>query len=136
MNRTSLVLVSLILGVALPWTNVGAGHAAAPRLVSTAFHVRLPAGISPGTTIWVAYGPVAGKFGIIRMHSISPRQYAASAKLPRGSRATFYYVEGQGTIHTRAGLAPGNPTRTLGRVGPVVIGRQPVPLFTVPAPLG
>jgi hypothetical protein len=134
-TRKQLCTGCLLVTVACLWANVSTAQASS-QLVSTPFHVQVPGPVSAQTTLWVAYGPVAGKFGIIRLHASPSGQFVGSARFPAGSRATFYYIEGQGTVHTRAGLAPGNPTRTLGRVGPLVIGRQPVPLFRAAAPRG
>jgi hypothetical protein len=121
----SIILASSIASYA----SAGAALASVPRLVETAFHVQVPGAVPPGTTLWVAYGPVAGKFGIIRLHRDPSGQFVASGRFPAGTRATFYYIRGHGTIPTRAGAMPGNPVRTLGHQGPLVVGRQPVPLF-------
>jgi hypothetical protein len=57
--------------------------------------------------------------------------FAATSPLPAVAHATFYYLQGTGSIHTRAGLAPGNPVITLRTVGPLVIGRTALPLVRV-----
>jgi hypothetical protein len=105
-------------------------------MVRMPFRVSIPSQLPSSTTLWVAYGPVAGKFGLIRLRPGLRGEFVASGRFPAGTSATFYYIEGHGTIRTRAGVGPGNPVQTIGHVGPVVIGKQPVPLFRVPAPAG
>lgn len=129
MTRNLLIAVAIFFAVIVPSSGATTALASQPRLVQTAFHLQAPAAFSSGATFWVAYGPVGGKFGIVRLHHAASGQFVASARFPAGSRATFYYIQGQGVIHTRAGAAPGNPISTLGHQGPFVIGRQSIPLF-------
>lgn len=125
-----------LAGVATPFAAHASTRASNLSLVRTAFHLQAESGLPPTTTYWVAYGPVAGKFGLIRLRNTGHGQFTAAGWFPSGTRATFYYIEGQGTIQTKAGPAPGNPVHTIGHTSPVIIGRQAVPLFRVPAPAG
>lgn len=132
MTRQPLLAVVVFIAAVASALGAPRAHASEPRLVQTAFHVQVPTTVPSRMTFWVAYGPVAGKFGIVRLHRASSREFVASARFPAGSRATFYYIEGRGSIQTRSGAAPGNPVTTLGHQGPLVVGRQPIPLFRAP----
>lgn len=131
-----LALAALVLAALTPWTaHAAIRHIPQPAAQAT-FRLQPPAGTSATATFWVSYGPVAGSFGLIRMHRNSQGVFVASARFPSGTRATFYYIEGRGVTSTPAGLAPGNPVRTLGREGPLSVGKQPIPLMRVAPPVG
>ncbi len=100
-----------------------------------AFRLQVAGTPDAGATFWVAYGPLAGKFGIIRLHRNRSGMYVARARLPLHARTVFSYLEGQGTIQARFGLAPGNPVVTIRQVGPMPAGR-PIPPIRWQAPLG
>lgn len=99
---------------------------------------RLHVNGNPGTsaTFWVAYGPLHGRFGIIRLTRVGAHTFTARRNLPAGARTSFAYVEGQGTVHTRAGAAPGNPVITINTLGPLRLGARPLPLQRWAAPVG
>jgi hypothetical protein len=73
--------------------------------------------VNAGDTFWVAYGPLVGTWGIIRLHAAGLRLYEARVVLPRG-RTVFSFVKGTSVMHTRLGLVPGNPVATIRQVGP------------------
>jgi hypothetical protein len=104
--------------------------------VRTSFHLQASSSLPPATTLWVSYGPVDGKFGLIRLHNTGNGRFAAAGWFPSGVRADFYYIEGHGVMRTKQGLVPGNPVRTVGHAGPLVIGSRPVPLLRLSAPAG
>ena len=87
-------------------------------------------------TFWVSYGPLAGHFGIVRMHRTLPHTYTVTVRLPLHGRTTFYYLAGQGSLHTRAGLVPGNPVVTVKQVGPTSVARATAMRATWVAPIG
>ncbi|MGH2443281.1 MAG: hypothetical protein ACRDFX_08975 [Chloroflexota bacterium] len=99
------------------------------RAASVACDFRLNVKGTPSApaTFWVAYGPLDGKFGIIRLHAVGNGQYRATKRLPRNGKSQFVYVEGQGVVHTRAGAVPGGNVITIKNVGMVVLARQSVP---------
>jgi hypothetical protein len=76
-----------------------------------------------GTTFWVSYGPLAGKFAVVQLHPQGPRTYGVTLQLPVNARGTFYYLAGHGAMKTKIGQVPGNPVATIKRVGPVTVAR-------------
>jgi len=84
----------------------------------------------------VAYGPLHGRFGIKRLQPAANGLFEASQRLPLHTRTTFAYVAGHGAIHTRAGLAPGNPVVTIRVFGPAVIAPAGIPLVRWNTPIG
>ena len=104
-----------------------------PMVVAT-FRLQVAGSISPGTTFWVAYGPVDGHFGIVQLHGANGT-YSARQRVPAG-RTTVAYLAGHGTMKTRFGVAPGNPVVTIRRVESAVIGQGPLPTIRWIAPVG
>lgn len=132
-------LAALMLGAVapvIPWQAYAAGQPAGSQLIRTSFHLQAAPNLPKTTTFWVAYGPLAGKFGLVRLHSVGPGRFVGSRRFPAGARADFAYIEGQGTMRTKEGIVPGNPVHTVGHVGPLVVGRQPIPLLRLAAPAG
>jgi hypothetical protein len=94
-------------------------HAAAhPGSVVTTFRLRVAGRPAPNTTFWVAYGPLQGRWGVIRLAAHRAGVYSAWALLPANGRTTFAYLAGQGTIQTKMGPAPGGVPTTIAVVGP------------------
>lgn len=132
-------LAVLVLGAMtplLPWTASAAGQPAGSPLVKTSFHLQAAADLPRATTFWVAYGPLGGKFGLIRLRSAGNGRFVGAGRFPSGARAYFSYIEGHGTMRTREGIVPGNPVHTIGHAGPLIVGRQSVPLVRLPTPAG
>lgn len=103
-------------------------HAAkAPlRSVQASFHLHVQGAPASGTTFWVAYGPLSGRWGLVRLHQTGQGMYVATRNLPAAGRTTFAYLAGQGMERTRLGPTPGNPVVTikvLGPMSPVGVGR-------------
>jgi len=117
MRRFLCLAVCAILPLAsapLAWASSSA-HTS--TIVATTFRLQVPAHLGYNATFWVAYGPLAGKFGLIRLHKIGPQLYGATQRLPAG-RTVFAYIAGHGTVKTKAGLQPGGMVTTIRRVGP------------------
>ena len=86
-------------------------------------------------TFWVAYGPLAGRFGLIQLRDRGGGLYTASATLSSG-RTIFAFLEGFGVEHTRLGDVPGAPTYTIREVGPMSVPGKPLPTIRWHVPLG
>jgi hypothetical protein len=102
----------------------------------TVFKLQVAGQVDSGTTFWVAYGPLAGKFGIVQLRQRSAGVYAASRSLPTTGRSIFTYLVGTGVVRTKSGLEPGNPVRTVKTVGPVSVWPHGVPAARWQAPAG
>lgn len=111
------------------------GHSR-PRLSECTFRLQLEGRATPGMTYWVAYGPLGGRFGLIRLKSVGHGLFVGSRSLPFGARSEFAYVAGWGTVHTRAGLAPGGKPVTIRVVGPVRVFSGSMPVVDWRAPVG
>lgn len=98
-----------------------------PRMVSTSFHLRVAVKAAPGTTFWVAYGPLDGKWGLIRLHRSGKSVYSGSRVLPTSGRTVFSFIAGRGTMRSRMGVVPGNPVTTIRSIGPITIWPHGVP---------
>lgn len=107
-----------------------------PLSIQETFRLQVAGRVAPGTTFWVAYGPLRGRFVILRLRRDAPGSYVATQMLPMGGRTTFAYVAGRGTMMTRLGLVPGNPVITIKEVGPVTISHAELPAVQWQAPVG
>ncbi len=139
MKRPAVAL-GIALAVAFTVTP-GRGVAASRPIVRAAetqllFRLQVSGPRDPAATYWVAYGPVQGRFGIKRLQPAANGLFEASQQLPLHTRTTFAYVAGHGAIHTRAGLAPGNPVVTIRVFGPAVIAPAGIPLVRWNTPIG
>jgi hypothetical protein len=92
------------------------------HLTAQTFRLQVQGTPAAGSTFWVAFGPLDGRFGLIRLKSAGTGWYTARARLPRQGRTVFAFLAGQGVLHATFGLAPGNPVVTIRRVGPVEVG--------------
>lgn len=133
-------LSALVLAISLLFAT-GARVLAHPfnrhaRSVSTDFRLHVAGHVAPGTTFWVAYGPLDGKFAILRLHSAGRGAYLRRSTLPLGARATYSYLMGHGSIHTRLGREPGNPVVTIRTIGPLTVRQAPLPTVQWQAPIG
>lgn len=115
---------------------MGAGSPARPGVALTTFRLRVVGDPARDTTFWVAYGPLAGRFGIVRLRERSFGVYAATARLSTTGRTDITFVAGHGVIHTRAGPAPGNPVVTIRTLGPISIWPRGIPVVKWWAPVG
>lgn len=138
--RTPIALLLLGLAILLPragvtsaetWT-VGHGRST----VAVKFHLHVSGTVAPNATFWLAYGPVAGRFGVIRLKAQSPGNYVARQSLPAGSHGVFAYIMGLGTMHSREGAGPGNPTLTIRRFSVSRIQPGSIPQVSWTAPVG
>jgi hypothetical protein len=104
-------------------------NSAHPRVGTVVFRLHAPVPVPRSTTFWVAYGPLAGKFGIIQLLPAGSGQYAGRAALPADDRTVFTYISGIGRMHTRAGWVPrrgGTPIRSVGPTSALAASRIPV----------
>lgn len=118
-GSVSVALASALLTAALPLRV----HAAAPArthvaMTTVTFRLHVVGQPAPGTTFWVAYGPLAGHWGIVQLHSSSAGWYTASHALPVQGKSVFTYLTGHGVAHAKVGDVPGNPVVKFRDVGP------------------
>ncbi len=107
-----------------------------PRMATMTFSIQVAGDIGPGTTFWLAHGPINGRFGIVRMHRVGRNTYAVQQIFPKGHRATFTYVMGHGAIETPGGPAPGDPVVIIDTVGPLHLNGETLPTIQWQAPIG
>lgn len=131
MKRRSVLAMAGAMLMALP---AGATHAysnhQAVSTVPVTFRMQVDAGAQSGRTFWVAFGPVAGRFWLIRLHH-NGGAFTATADLPAGTRTVFSYIAGNGTAQAKMGTVPGNPVVTVRQVGPVTLNNHRSVLPTV-----
>jgi hypothetical protein len=114
--------------------SVPIGHSASTILKT--FRLQVSGDPAAGTTFWVAYGPLAGRFGIFQLHAAGHLLYTATRRLSTTGHTTFAYVAGQGTVKARFGLAPGNPVVTIHVFNQVPVTEVQLPLVRWQAPIG
>jgi hypothetical protein len=131
---TALVLLAAATSLTSAWARSNTNAVKHAATVSV-FRLSVDGDITPGDTFWVAYGPLAGKWGIIQLHAASSRLYMARATLPRG-RSVFSYIQGKGVMQTRLGAVPGNPVTTIRQIGPVSASGTDFPLVVWHEPIG
>jgi hypothetical protein len=120
-RRMYRILVAAVAGVLGLAAALGpfAASAAPPGTVATTFEVRVSGHLAPMTTFWVAYGPLNGHFGIIRLYPAADGSFRATRSLPAQGKTVFSYLVGRGVVHSRLGEVPGNPVVTIRSIGPV-----------------
>jgi hypothetical protein len=100
---------------------------ARPAVALTTFRLQVTGTSDPGATYWIAYGPLAGKFGIAQLHQRSRGVYTASLQLPTNGKSVFSYMVGHGAVHTRLGVEPGGPVLTVRQFGPTSVWPHGIP---------
>lgn len=98
-----------------------------PAAALTTFRLQVAGAPDPGATYWIAYGPLAGKFGIVQLHPRSHGVYTASLQLPTNGKTVFSYIAGHGVVHTRMGVEPGSPVLTVRQFGPTSVWPHGIP---------
>lgn len=136
-------LIAMICAVAVLFPLAGRVQARTQPGMGTAtvletFRLQISGSPETGTTFWVAYGPLAGHFGVIQLHRSAAGKYVAQQRLPARGRTVFAYLGGQGVMQTRLGVAPGNPVITIRRIGPVTLSsaQRSLPVVQWYAPVG
>jgi hypothetical protein len=117
-RRASSILLMLVVAALSCGTSNATAHAVTKSHETkslVAFRLHVSGDIPQAMTFWLAYGPLGGRFGIVRLHRSRVGLYAASVRLPVG-RSSFAFVAGYGVIHVRFGPAPGNPVITIRRI--------------------
>jgi hypothetical protein len=85
----------------------------------TVFRLHVGGRAASHASFWVAYGPMADHWGLIRLHTGGRGNYTAARLLPVAGDTLFAYLGGQTTVRTRGGVAPGSPIVTIRLIGPV-----------------
>ena len=107
-----------------------------PNTIAMTFRLQVRGNMDRSATYWVAWGPLNGEFGLTQLRSAGSELYRAVENISIGARSVFAFLEGQGTIRTKFGPAPGNPVVTIRRVGPITVGTAGVPEIRWLAPAG
>jgi hypothetical protein len=130
MNFRAPLAAALALVALLPVSGGALAHGTrAPQKMETIkVSLSVTHAIPSHTTLWLVYGPPAATFGIVQMRHTTRSLYVASLRLPVGSKATFSYLAGHGTVQTPGGAAPGNPVVTIRQLPPIVISARPLPV--------
>jgi hypothetical protein len=131
---TALALLAAATSLTPTWAQSDT-HAVKHAATASVFRLSVDGDVATHDTFWVAYGPLAGKWGIIQLHAAGSRLYVARATLPRG-RSIFSYIQGNGVMHTRLGAVPGNPVTTIRQIGPVSTAGTTFPLVVWHEPIG
>jgi hypothetical protein len=101
--------------------------------ITATFRLLVVGHLGTHMTLWVAFGPAAGRFGLLRLRPARPNLYTATDRFPVPSKVVIVYLAGQGVIQTRFGPAPGNPVVTIERLGPLYVSDHlPVVRWRVP----
>jgi hypothetical protein len=108
----------------------------APAAVAVTFRLHVSGKPASDTTFWVAYGPLAGRFGLVQLHPSGAGVYSATQTLPTQGRTTFAYLAGRGAIQSRFGPAPGDPVTIIQRIGPVSARELDTSPITWTGPVG
>jgi hypothetical protein len=93
------------------------------------FRLVVPGNVASAMTFWVAYGPLAGHFGIIQLMPKGNNTFSTRVTLPVQGRATFTYLAAFGRLKTPMGYVPrrgGVTIKTLGPTDPVTASMHPV----------
>lgn len=137
--RAAFLSTALLL-TCLTSASAAARHApSAARLdvVARTFSLHVIGSPDRRATFWVAYGPLQGRFGVVRLRRTRvPTIYAATVSLPARGRAIFAYLAGEGTVQSPAGDMPGDPVVTLARTGPLSLTRGDAPPVNWRVPIG
>jgi hypothetical protein len=66
-------------------------------LTTVTFTLTVSGTPAKGTTFWVAHGPLAGRFGVIRLQPHGNHSYSARVSLPATEVTSFTYLAAHGT---------------------------------------
>lgn len=142
-DTTTALLVAWIVAmlcIAAPFpaeTHASTADVVPPgRTFTTVFRLHVAGHSVRGASFWVAYGPLADHWGLVRLHAVGRGTYAATRILPVEGRTVFAYLAGQGTIWTRGGNAPGSPIATIRLIGPVAATNLGTTTIQWRAPIG
>jgi hypothetical protein len=136
--RPLLASIALSIGVLFPTVARASTHPAV-RLdtrVTVSFRLHVAGQPAQNSTFWVAYGPVAGKFGLVQLKSSGSGTFVASRRMPASARLDLSYLAGHGVTRTRFGAAPGNPVTTIRHIAPVPVAGGSLPIVQWQAPIG
>jgi hypothetical protein len=101
MKRLASAIIATVSALVLTTGAHAAGVRQQPlhtvRMGTTTFHLAVAGNPAKGSTFWLSYGPLAGRFGVIKLHPDGNHQYSARATLPLDAAGTFTYLQAQGT---------------------------------------
>ena len=130
------VLALASLSPALAASNETSRGAAPNHTVIRTFRLEVSNQVSPRATFWVAYGPLKGQWGLVRLRATRSGVYQGSARLPIPGKTTFAFIEGQGVVHTAHGPVPGDLVVTIKRFDHVSTTAPQLGLVQWQAPVG
>lgn len=133
MRRLSSIAAALLAASVLTPAAARADFPASAVRVTFRLHV---AGRSDAdSTYWVAYGPLGGRFGILRLMPRGNGLYSVTAALPSG-RTIFTFLQAHGYISTAAGMQPGSGVTIARSVGPTTATRAAASTVHLHVPAG
>jgi hypothetical protein len=133
---TAALLALASLSPALAASHESSHGGTVNHTVVRTFRLEVSNAVSGRATFWVAYGPLGGRWGLVRLRATRSGVYQASVRLPAQGRTTFAYVEGQGAVRTAHGLVPGDPVITVKRFDHVSTTAPQLGLVQWQAPVG
>ena len=130
-------LASTLIGATVALLGTTGSHAATVkqqpmhtvRMGTTTFRLAVAGSPARGTTFWVSYGPLAGRFGVIELRPDGSHLFSARTVLPVDETGTFTYLEAQGTQKVHGVAQPGGipvVIRTVGATTAAAASRQVV----------
>src|SRR5581483_4401461 len=99
---------ALLMAACLLFGVTSAQAARSRDITVVTFRLAVSGQVSPDLTFWVSYGPLTGRFGLLRLHEQLPGLYTASHAFPTSGRTIFAYMAGSGVLRARFGPARGN----------------------------
>ena len=110
-------------------TSVHQPPSRAPRVTTTTFSLTVAGIPAKGTTFWVAHGPLAARFGVIRLQPHGNHTYSARVSLPVTGVTSFTYLAARGTQMVHGMPQPGGAVvviRTMDSVTATVASQRVV----------
>jgi hypothetical protein len=86
-------------------------------------------------SLWVSYGPLGGRFGVIRLGQVGPLSFAATHQFPLHGRSMFTYLASYRMVQTPVGMVPDYPLIMIRSIGPVAAWQLPAEVRWAP-PVG
>jgi hypothetical protein len=140
MKRLILAMIAaLFVAVLTPTADRAQGQTPRkmiPGSTPITFRLQVIGRPAAGATFWVAYGPLAGQFGIFQLHASGQSTYTATQRLPVQGRTVFAYLAGHRVMPSRLGPVPGDPVITIRHVGPTAARQLAFPVVQWQAPQG
>jgi hypothetical protein len=127
--RRGLAIAAVMVASLLSFCQAAGAQTQSSPHVTVAFRLHVSGLLPDKATFWVAYGPIDGRFWVVRLRRSVEGTFGTRRSLPSDGTSDFTYLVGRGTVSTPAGPAPGNPVtviRTFGHVSADKVARARV----------